>query len=141
MTLRKFVLSIFLIIGLTAHIDPDYLEEALLELAVNALHAMPAGGELRLRLENFGNMASIHVEDTGSGIPAGVRDRVFDLFFTTRPEGTGMDLATEKKIIEAHNGMIEVLRTGPEGTVYRIVLSYRYRRQPRPNFSSRYRKA
>jgi len=104
-------------------IDPDYLEEALLELAVNALHAMPRGGELRLRLERFGNMASIHVEDTGSGIPAGVRDRVFDLFFTTRPEGTGMGLATVKKIIEAHNGMLEVLRTGPEGTAFRIVLS------------------
>ena len=107
------------------YVDPEYLEEALLELSVNALRAMPDGGELRLRLERHESMARISVADTGSGIPEGVRDRVFDLFFTTHPEGTGMGLATVKKIIEAHNGTLELLRTGPEGTMFRVDLRLR----------------
>jgi len=104
-------------------VDPDYLEEALLELSLNALRAMSNGGELRLSLERRGRVASISVSDTGSGIPEGVRDHVFDLFFTTHPEGTGMGLATVRKIIEAQDGTLDLLRTGPDGTVFRVDLS------------------
>ena len=118
-------------------VDPDYLEEALLELSLNALRAMPDGGELRLRLERHGRVASISVSDTGPGIPEGVRDRVFDLFFTTHPEGTGMGLATVKKIIEAHDGTLDLLWTGSDGTVFRVDLRSPRTSQPSPNFSSR----
>ncbi len=103
-------------------VDPDYLEDALLELAVNALRAMPEGGELRLRLERDAGGTSLSVEDTGAGIPKGVRDRVFDLFFTTRPDGTGLGLATVKRIIEAHGWTLELERTGDDGTLFRIEL-------------------
>ena len=103
-------------------VDPDYLEDALLELAVNALRAMPEGGELRLRLERDAGGTSLSVEDTGVGIPKGVRDRVFDLFFTTRPDGTGLGLATVKRIIEAHGWTLELERTGDDGTLFRIEL-------------------
>ncbi len=122
-------------------VDPDYLEDALLELSLNALRAMPDGGELRLRLERHGRVASISVSDTGPGIPEGVRDHVFDLFFTTHPEGTGMGLATVKKIIEAHDGTLDLLRTGSDGTVFRVDLCTPRTSQPSPNFSSRYRNA
>lgn len=103
-------------------IDPDYLEDALVELSVNALRVMPSGGELRLGVAPQGRGVAITVADTGPGIPEGVRARVFDLFFTTRPDGTGMGLATVKKIVEAHGGTLELERTGPEGTVFRIEL-------------------
>ncbi|MEE8556730.1 MAG: ATP-binding protein [Myxococcota bacterium] len=103
-------------------VDPDYLEEALVELSVNALRAMPNGGRLRLILKDLGGSISIAVEDSGAGIPEGARDRVFDLFFTSHPEGTGMGLATVQKIIEAHGGALELQRTGPDGTAFRIEL-------------------
>jgi signal transduction histidine kinase len=101
-------------------VDPDYLEDALVELSVNALRAIPSGGELRLHVEPQGRGVAITVADTGPGIPEGARARVFDLFFTTRPDGTGMGLATVKKIVEAHGGALGLERTGPEGTVFRI---------------------
>ena len=103
-------------------VDPAYLEEALTELSVNALRAMPDGGELRLELRTSERSAVITVQDTGSGVPEGVRDLVFDLFFTTHPQGTGMGLATVKKSVEAHGGRVEVERTGPGGTAIRLEL-------------------
>lgn len=103
--------------------DPALLEEVLLELAGNALRAMTGrAGSLRLALHREGTRAVIEVSDTGPGIPAGVRDRVFELFFTTRPDGTGMGLATVKKIVESHGGQVDVARSGPDGTTFRIAI-------------------
>jgi len=101
--------------------DPALLEEVLLELAGNALRAMTGRpGSLRVALHRERSRAVIEVSDTGPGIPEGVRDRVFELFFTTRPDGTGMGLATVKKIVESHGGQVDVTRTGPDGTTFRI---------------------
>ena len=103
--------------------DPNLLEEVLLELAGNALRLMgKQGGTLRLVVRRYERRAILEVADTGPGIPEGVRDRVFDLFFTTRPDGTGLGLATVKKIIESHGGTVAVAYTGPAGTAFRIEL-------------------
>lgn len=103
--------------------DPNLLEEVLLELAGNALRLMgKQGGALRLAVRREERRAILEVADTGPGIPEGVRDRVFDLFFTTRPDGTGLGLATVKKIIESHGGTVAVAYTGPSGTAFRIEL-------------------
>ncbi len=103
-------------------VDPNYLEEALLELSANALRAMSEGGKLRVSVGGEGPGACIRIADTGSGIPAGVVARVFDLFFTTRADGTGMGLATVKKIVELNGGRIALESTGPGGTVFRVDL-------------------
>lgn len=103
--------------------DPALLEEVLLELAGNALRAMAErGGNLAIRVAREGRLAVTDVADTGGGIPPGVVDRVFDLFFTTRPDGTGMGLAMVKKIVESHGGRVSVSRNGPTGTTFRIEL-------------------
>jgi two-component system sensor histidine kinase PilS (NtrC family) len=100
-------------------IDPDYVEEALLELAANALRAMRAGGRLCLRLDAPpGGGVVLRVSDSGGGIPPGVQDRIFDLFFTSRPGGTGIGLATVKKIVEANGGSIELESSSPAGTTF-----------------------
>jgi signal transduction histidine kinase len=106
-------------------VDPDYLEEALLELASNALRAMPGGGSLRLALSARDDAAVVRVSDTGSGVPDGVRPRVFELFFTTRHEGSGVGLPTVKKIVELHGGAVELEQSGPGGSVFRLTLPRR----------------
>jgi signal transduction histidine kinase len=93
--------------------DLKLLEDVLLGLGGNALRLVVRREERRAILE---------VAATGPGIPEGVRDRVFDLFFTTRPDGTGLGLATVKKIIESHGATVEVAYTGPSGTAFRIEL-------------------
>lgn len=103
-------------------VDPNYVEEALLELAANALRAMPEGGKLRLSVTRRPDRHEIRVGDSGGGIPDGVRHRIFDLFFTTRSEGTGMGLATVRKIVELNRGSIELESSGPGGTVFRVEL-------------------
>jgi signal transduction histidine kinase len=110
--------------GATARIeaDADYLDEALLELGLNALRAMPEGGTLGIECESAQDHVIVDVVDTGAGVPEGVRDRVFDLFFTTRPEGSGVGLPTVKKIVELHGGRIALVRSDPGGRRFRIVL-------------------
>ncbi len=102
--------------------DPPYLEEALLELGFNALRAMPDGGTLGISLQRNGDTVVVEVVDTGGGVPEGVRDRVFDLFFTTRREGSGVGLPTVKKIVELHGGRIALERSDSAGSRFCIVL-------------------
>ncbi|MGI9432555.1 MAG: ATP-binding protein [Myxococcota bacterium] len=103
--------------------DPDYLEEALLELAGNAVRATPAGGTLVISSRAISGAIELRVTDTGAGIPEAVRERIFDLFFTTRREGTGMGLAYVRKTIEQLGGEIALESTGPGRTTFRIALA------------------
>jgi signal transduction histidine kinase len=102
--------------------DADYLEEVLLELAGNALNAMPNGGTLCLDADRIGGRVVLRVTDTGKGIPQAVQARIFDLFFTTRHEGTGMGLATVRKIVERLGGSIELESSSHAGSSFRIEL-------------------
>jgi signal transduction histidine kinase len=107
-------------VAVAARVDPDYLEEALLELTANALRAVPSGGTVWLELEEQPNLAILRVRDDGPGIPAGVRHRVFELFFTTREEGTGMGLAMVKRLVETMGGRVVLESSGATGTTFRI---------------------
>ena len=102
--------------------DSAYLEEAILELASNGLRAMPDGGVLGLRLSREDDELVIRVSDTGVGVPEGVKHRLFELFFTTHRDGSGVGLATVKRIVDLHGGRVELERTGPEGTTFRVCL-------------------
>jgi len=102
--------------------DPAYLEEALLELGFNALRAMPDGGSLGIAMQVTEETVAVEVVDRGGGVPEGVRDRVFDLFFTTRREGSGVGLPTVRKIVELHGGRVALARSDSRGCVFRVVL-------------------
>jgi PAS domain S-box-containing protein len=106
------------------HISADSarLEQVALNLVLNALHEMPQGGTLSLSVRAAGReQVVVRVGDTGPGIPEGIRGRIFDPYFTTRSDGSGMGLALCDKIVRQHGGQIDVL-TGTEGTVFEITL-------------------
>ncbi len=91
-----------------ALVDPDRLSQAVLNLCLNALEAMPGGGTLTLGADMDGDRVRLQVEDTGTGIPADILSHIFDPYFTTKARGTGIGLATVHKIVEAMHGDISV---------------------------------
>jgi PAS domain S-box-containing protein len=102
--------------------DRDLLKQAVLNLVLNAVDAMPNGGELRLNLKRRGELAEISVSDTGRGIAPENRQKIFQLFFTTRPGGSGIGLATTFRIVQLHNGSIDFQSEAGRGTTFRIEL-------------------
>jgi signal transduction histidine kinase len=103
-------------------IDRALLQQALLNLVFNAIDAMPQGGTLTLGLERNGDLAEIRVSDTGKGIAPEHRDRIFQLFFTTRPGGNGIGLASAYKAVQLQYGTIDFESELGRGTTFRIEL-------------------
>jgi two-component system sensor histidine kinase PilS (NtrC family) len=107
--------------------DPDQVRQVLWNLGLNALQAMPAGGQLTLAARrhapgNGAGWASVEVTDTGRGIPPGEVDRIFDPFYSTRQGGTGLGLAIARKIIDGFGGRIEVVSREGMGATFRVLL-------------------
>ena len=102
--------------------DPSQIGDALLNLALNAQHALPEGGELILTTRCSGTRAILDVIDTGVGMTEAVRARIFDPFFSTRKGGSGLGLPTTRKIVEAHGGTIEVRSDPGKGSQFSIQL-------------------
>lgn len=107
-------------------LDAVRIEQVILNLLVNSFAAMPDGGQVTIRLRTRADSVVIEVADTGCGIPVELRDKVFDPYFTTRNQGTGMGLALCEKIVRQHDGAIE-FRTGPQGTTFTVTLPARVR--------------
>ncbi|MGB7845943.1 MAG: ATP-binding protein [Candidatus Acidiferrum sp.] len=105
-----------------AFVDRALLKQAILNLVLNAVDAMPTGGQLQLTLSRRGDMAEITVGDTGKGIPLEHRQKVFQLFFTTTPGGSGIGLASTFRIVQLHNGSIDFTSEVGRGTTFRIEL-------------------
>jgi len=104
------------------YVDRALLKQAVLNLVLNAAEAMPSGGQLRLVLSRRGEMAEITVGDTGKGIPLENRQKIFQLFFTTRPGGSGIGLASTFRIVQLLNGSIDFTSEVGRGTTFRIEL-------------------
>lgn len=102
-------------------LDPDRLIQALLNLYINAIQAMPEGGRLNVNVAETAAGLELAVEDSGSGIPAETMDRIFDPYYTTKNTGTGLGLAVVQKVVEAHGGGVRVQSTG-QGTRFTITL-------------------
>ncbi len=102
--------------------DRELLKQAVLNLLLNACEAMGTGGRLTVELKRENNAAEISVSDTGQGIPKEYRERIFQLFFTTKPGGSGVGLATTYRIVMLHNGSIDFTSEAGRGTTFRIRL-------------------
>ena len=101
-----------------AKVDADLLKQALLNVVLNGAQAMSEGGKLRVSLAEDGRVAMLSIHDQGAGIPPDVRDKIFDLYFTTKKDGSGIGLAMTYRIVELHNGSIEVESDATHGTTF-----------------------
>lgn len=101
--------------------DPDLLKQALLNLVTNAVEAMsPGGGRLRISLAGQQRELVLEVADTGPGIPAELRNKVFQLYFTTKSTGSGIGLALTYRAVQLHNGIISFTSEVGQGTTFRM---------------------
>ena len=103
--------------------DSAMLRQAILNLALNAYQAMPHGWTLRITTTPApNNRVAVRVEDTGVGIPPEDLDRIFDLYFTTKDHGTGIGLSMVYRIVQMHDGEVEVQSTPGRGTTFTLLL-------------------
>lgn len=103
-------------------LDKSSFHRALLNLVLNAQQAMPKGGQLVIRTRSTGNEVAIDLIDTGTGIDQKTLDNLFDAFFSTKRGGSGLGLATTRKIIQAHGGRISVQSELNFGTQFTVTL-------------------
>ena len=107
---------------LSAHADPNALRQALWNLCLNAVDAMPNGGELTVGATVLASTLHLSVADTGCGIAPADVSHIFEPFYSTKPEGSGLGLALVHRIVRDHDGDVEV-RTDPRtGTIFTLTL-------------------
>jgi signal transduction histidine kinase len=110
--------------GPKARMDRAQIEQALLNLILNAIQAMSEGGHLEVRTGNTATEKDVWIEiaDSGPGMPEFMRENLFQPFLTSKPTGTGLGMAIVSKIIKAHDGRIEVSSEPAKGTTIRVTL-------------------
>jgi signal transduction histidine kinase len=123
----------------TVLVDRSQIEQVLMNLVVNARDAMPAGGEVKIETRDYdvpanarvregapppGRYVLVSIEDSGTGIPAEIRDRIFEPFFTTKGpgKGTGLGLSTAYGVVKQSGGFMDVTSVERAGTTFRIFL-------------------
>lgn len=106
---------------LTVEANADAVQGALLNLIDNALHACGDDAQIELGAMRSSNQVVLTVTDNGHGIPEEIQARLFDPFFTTRPQGTGLGLAVVRSVVSAHDGEV-LFDSGPNGTTFAICL-------------------
>ena len=100
----------------------DLLRQALLNIAVNAIEATDKGGDITVHIERNEETCAIVIADTGPGIPPDQREKIFQLYYTTKPQGTGIGLAMAFRAAQLHGGTIEVNSEMGKGTEFRVLL-------------------
>jgi two-component system, NtrC family, sensor histidine kinase HydH len=103
-------------------VDPELIKQSLMNLVQNAIDAVGENGKVEINYFRKGNDLIIEVTDNGKGIPENVKNKIFDLYFTTKPEGTGLGLSIVQKIIAEHNGTIEVFSDISKFTKFKITI-------------------
>ncbi len=107
---------------LLVRVDPDLMKQAVLNLVLNGLQAMTKGGTLTLAARREEEAVVTEVRDQGSGIPPEVQEKVFELYFTTKKEGSGIGLAQTYQIMQWHYGTVEFDSRAGIGTTFRLRL-------------------
>ena len=110
---------------LIVRVDEEMIRQALLNLLLNAMQAMPRGGSIQVTIRREQQFAVVEVADNGEGIPEELLPRIFELYFTTKPKGSGIGLAMTYRILQLHGGALEVRSNSdpasPErGTVFTL---------------------
>ena len=106
-------------------LDPERIHQVCLNIIKNEIHAMPKGGTLRIQTKVHEKLCLIHFQDTGIGIPEDKIHKIFDAYYTTKEEGSGLGLMIVYQIIREHGGRIEVSSKLGEGTTFSAILPIR----------------
>ena len=104
-------------------IDPELIKQSLMNLVQNAIDAVEKKGKVEINYFKKSDNLIIEVTDNGRGIPAEIKNKIFDLYYTSKPEGTGLGLSIVQKIIAEHNGTIEVFSEVSKYTKFKITIS------------------
>jgi hypothetical protein len=108
--------------GVEVRVDRDLLKQAMLNVVVNAIQAMPEGGELLFEATASEDTAELRISDSGSGISDDLRDKIFRLYFSTKEQGSGIGLAMTFQIVQLHDGTIDFTSEPGKGTTFLIRL-------------------
>ena len=108
--------------ALPVHADADLIKQALLNVVLNGVQAMSNGGMLNIVARRDDTAATIEVRDQGSGIAPEIRDKIFNLYFTTKRAGSGIGLAMSYRVLQLHNGALDFVTEMGHGTTFRLVL-------------------
>jgi signal transduction histidine kinase len=103
-------------------VDGPQIKQVFLNILLNAMQAMPAGGGIEVRMHASDVHMTTDIHDQGEGMPAAVKAQLFTPFFTTKPKGVGLGLSISQRIIEGHHGAIRVNSKPGVGTTVRIEL-------------------
>ena len=103
---------------LPVKVDSDLVKQAVLNIVLNGVQAMPEGGPLVINASRSDDEARIEVRDRGRGIPPEIRDKIFNLYFTTKPKGSGIGLAMTYRVMQLHNGAVEYETAEGQGTTF-----------------------
>ncbi len=107
---------------IAVHADPAQLQQVFLNLAFNALDAMPTGGQLLFRLTSNGDEVEVAMCDTGTGILPQIATNLFEPFASTKETGVGLGLAVCKRIVDDHSGTLIAENRSPKGACFRVIL-------------------
>ncbi len=108
--------------ALVTRVDADLIKQALLNVVINGAQSMPDGGQLLVKASRAGEFARLEVRDQGTGIPPEIQDKIFNLYFTTKKQGSGIGLAMTYRVLQLHNGSLEFESVANQGTTFRMLL-------------------
>ena len=107
---------------LAGNLDPNQARHVLVNLLTNASQALRGRGRIWVAAEARSGALELRVRDDGPGIPESVRHRIFEPLFTTKAQGSGLGLAIVRKIVDAHEGRIDMTTADGRGTKFRVTL-------------------
>jgi signal transduction histidine kinase len=100
--------------------DAELLKQVFINILINAVQSMADGGSIELSMHSEGDTLSVHVKDTGTGIPPTYLEKIFDPFFSTKDNGTGLGLAIASKIMQSHKALIRVVSERNRGSTFSL---------------------
>jgi signal transduction histidine kinase len=105
---------------LPVKVDVDLMKQAILNVVINGVQAMPQGGLLTISARRENGIIVAEVQDQGAGIPQEMHDKIFELYFTTKKEGSGIGLAQTYQILQWHYGSVDFESAEKAGTIFRF---------------------
>jgi anti-sigma regulatory factor (Ser/Thr protein kinase) len=117
---------------------PEEIRDALSEMILNSVEALPEGGDIYVTTEEDSGYANVYIQDNGKGVPACIRDKIFDPFFSTKEERAGLGLSLAQAAILRHGGEMDFVSREGEGTT--VLIRLPLPRKPEPPAKKRFRR-